>query len=192
MDIVIGNFDWMTLNSGLALLAMIFALVFGVAKPRPLKVLLFGLVVLFIPNTIYLATDLQYLPRQFARVDMFGQVLLVVQYVLLALIGIVTFLISVYQIQHFVISRTHRKHRILIFSGLALGNYLIAFGVVLGKIERTHSWYLFTNPLRVAEDVVTVLSSVWLMVAVVVAGSLINILYFSARKLVYRVTIANR
>ncbi len=61
-------------------------------------------------------------------------------------------------------------------------NFAIAFAVVLGKIERTHSWYVFTQPLRVVLDIVDVLTSPMLLGFVVGFGVFLNLIYFAFRK----------
>lgn len=61
-------------------------------------------------------------------------------------------------------------------------NFAIAFAVVLGKIERTHSWYVFTQPVRVVSDVVSILTNYWLIGFVVSFGVFLNLIYFGFRK----------
>ena len=50
--------------------------------------------------------------------------------------------------------------------------------VVLGGIARTNSWYIFTNPIRVLEDALDVLSSSEMLVLAGGIGILANIIYF--------------
>jgi uncharacterized membrane protein len=42
-------------------------------------------------------------------------------------------------------------------------NYLIAFGVVMGRMLRTNSWQVVTHPERVMDDVWTIVTNFELM-----------------------------
>lgn len=180
------NFEWIWFNVSLALVAVVLGLLFTKVSTWYLKLACFILWFLFVPNTVYLVTDLQYLPEQLAKVQTHARYLLIVQYGLVAAAGVATFLIAVYQLQHYLMHVQHRRHRLRIFMGIALLNYLIAFAVILGKIERTHSWYVFTDFSRVIDDMQRVLSSPFTVANVLLAGSIINLLYFSVRKLAVR------
>lgn len=183
MEIVYRNFEWIPFNVSLALVGFVLSLAFAKVQVWYLKFSLFIFWLLFVPNTIYLVTDLQYFPEQAVQIGHEVKVVLFLQYAAVAVIGILTFVYAMYQLQHFLMRLEHRKHRIAIFICVAVVNYLVAFAVILGKIERTHSWYVFTNLPRALDDMWSILSTPFMLTAVILAGSLINLLYFFSRKL---------
>ena len=55
---------------------------------------------------------------------------------------------------------------------------MVGFAVVLGGIERTNSWHVFTDPIRVANDILDMISSKEMLMLSVGVGLLANIIYF--------------
>lgn len=178
MDIFVSNFWWMIPNVALASLGFVFALLYLKTKSGVLRIPLFILWFLFLPNTIYLLTDLEHLFAQLPNVDLFGAVVLVIQYTILAALGILTYFAGMMPMEKF-----FKKSKMKSYGGVFLiFNFAIAFAVVLGKIERTHSWYVFTQPLRVVEDITNILMTPVLLVSVILFGILFNLIYFTFRK----------
>ena len=100
MSSAIGNINWTSLNILLACLGVLFGLLFVYTRNWWLKMPLFILWLLFVPNTIYLVTDLQHFPRQFyAATTWIEQTVLFIQYCLLFAFGIVTYLFGMYPLQ---------------------------------------------------------------------------------------------
>jgi uncharacterized membrane protein len=62
---------------------------------------------------------------------------------------------------------------------VAIFNTLIAFGVALGKVERTHSVYLFTQPGRVLSDIGSLLMRENAIITIIVFSLLCNVVFFS-------------
>jgi uncharacterized membrane protein len=178
MSAAIGNINWMSLNILLACLGVLFGLFFIYLKQWYLKIPLFFLWLLFVPNTIYLVTDLQHFPRQFyAASHIIEQVALFIQYTLIFAFGIVTYLFGMYPLQKlFPIFR--KRSNPLFMPVVAIFNTVISFGVALGKIERTHSIYLFTQPNRVIQDIGSLLMRENAIVTIIVFSIMCNIIFF--------------
>lgn len=175
----VGNIHWMSLNILLACLGVLFGLLFVYLKDWYLKIPLFVLWILFLPNTIYLITDLQHFPRQFyGDTSPLDKVALFIQYSLVFSFGIVTYLFGMYPLQKlFPIFR--KRQNPLFMPVVAIINTLIAFGVALGKIERTHSVYLFTQPTRVLSDIGSLLMRENAILTIIVFSLLCNVIFFS-------------
>ena len=176
MEIFFSNLKWMSENIGLALLGVLSCFLFLKTKKLFFKTIFFIFWLLFVPNTIYLFTDILYLPAQILKVSILYQVGLVIQYLILIILGFITYISSVYPIEVFFEKNKKDKKLTLVF--IFLFNFLIAFAVALGKIQRTHSWYIFNDPLRVFTDFYKSLSSFEIMFFVFIFGLVLNILYF--------------
>jgi len=79
----------MVFNLILASIGVGLGYVFLGTKQPLFKFIIFLLWILFLPNTIYLLTDLQHLPDQFYRIDNEYKITLMFQYVLLLSFGII-------------------------------------------------------------------------------------------------------
>ncbi len=179
MSAAIGNINWMSLNILLACLGVLFGLIFIYFKSWYLKIPMFILWLLFIPNTIYLVTDLQHFSRQFyAATTPLEEIALFIEYIFLFIFGLVTYLFGMYPLQKiFPIFR--RRQNPLFIPVVIIFNILISFGVALGKIERTHSLYIFTQPSRVFEDIMTLLARENAILVICLFALLCNVVFFS-------------
>ena len=176
MDVFFDNFWWMGINLGLALLGLIFAILFLHSKNHFFKLIYLILWVLFVPNTIYIITDIMHLSEQFPDVNVLFRILLVVQYLLFIGLGVAVYIASVYPIEVY-FSKKKRNQKTAVFF-IFLFNFLIAFAVAIGKIERTNSWYIITDPLSVLRDLYLIAAAYQTMFFVLVFGIILNILYF--------------
>ena len=169
----------MSLNILLACLGVLFGLIFIYFKSWYLKIPMFILWLLFIPNTIYLVTDLQHFSRQFyAATTPLEEIALFIEYIFLFIFGLVTYLFGMYPLQKiFPIFR--RRQNPLFIPVVIIFNILISFGVALGKIERTHSLYIFTQPSRVFDDIMTLLARENAILVICLFALLCNIVFFS-------------
>lgn len=177
MPVVTFNFTWMSLNLVLAFIPVLLVYVWKKNPPPVVSVILLAFWLLFVPNTIYLLTDLQYLPHQLSVSPPLEQFVIIIQYLILTLAGLFTYFYSLSPLVFFIkrlgISKKNSKYFIIIV------NFILAFGVVLGKVERTHSWYVFTQTSRVLKDISTVGLSLSLLVLVILIGVGINVIYFT-------------
>lgn len=177
MRFLTDNFFWMAFNSLLALVPVLLVVFLRLRLSRIVHLVFFFLWLIFLPNTIYLVTDLQHLPGQLFRSGMLEQALLILQFVTLAVVGVITYVYSLEPVT--TIFRKMRVKEINKEFMYFFINYLVAFGVILGKTQRTHSWYIFTEPVRVVQDITVVVSNSGLMLWVLVFGTIINVLFFT-------------
>ena len=181
MEILAYNLSWMLFNLILALVPVALTLILDQKLSGKIRLFVLFLWLLFLPNTIYLITDLQYLPRQLVRIDQEQIPVLVVMYAFIAVSGIITFLYSLKPFENFISNnKQFKRNKTTLY--MILG-FLVAFAVVLGKFQRTHSWYVFTEPLRVINDVYLTLTSPQLMILVFILGIVINLIVFVYFKL---------
>lgn len=177
MPIFAQNMSWMLFNTVLAFIPIILVVVLRYKLNFIVHLIIFFFWLLFLPNTIYLVTDLQHLPVQLLKSQsLIEQLLLLVQFSVLAALGVMTY---VYSLEPFgVIFKRMRFPEIKREVLYIILNYIVAFGVILGKVQRTHSWYIFTDPLRVYHDVMRTITNVELLTWVLVFGSIVNVLFF--------------
>lgn len=185
MDIFSFNVSWMTYNLYLAVLPVIFSW-FLFRMPNKLFTLIVGFLwLLYLPNTIYVFTDLHHLVEQWPLVDAMGKFILLIQYTLLEIIGLSCFLIAFYPIEK-ILEKYRLTPQQIVYSLIGM-NFLMGFALVIGKFERVNSWDAFLNPMFVITSTVQVLLS-YQMVGLIILFSLFsNFFYFlfreSARKL---------
>jgi len=172
MPTIIDNFQWMGWNVALAIIPIFFTYLIIKYSKQHIASLFIGLWILFFPNTIYLVTDIQYLPNQLSRTMVSADILLIFQYMVLVGLGLITYFLS--------LSPIIKKFKIngkIVF----VFNFVVSFAVALGKIQRTESWDIITNPIRVLNDVNRSLSSPQIILFVIGFGLLINLIFISGR-----------
>jgi len=172
MNLIFYNIEWMAFNLYLAILPVIFAWFILKTKHKTLKFIVGILWILYLPNTIYIITDLHHLIKQWEIVNVLEKLVLVMQYLLLEAIGLVCFFIAFQPFEKWI---TKSFYLIAI-------NFIMAFAMVLGKIERVNSWDVFTNPLNVAISAIHVLTSFETITLVILFGLFANFLYFLFRE----------
>lgn len=178
MNILLFNTRWMLWNIFLAATSIILGRFSLKTKPKILQALTLLIFLLFIPNTIYIATDLGHLFQQWGRVFSWYKILLVLQYVIVTPIGFITFIYSMK-----LLAKNLVRFNIKLRSNLVmiLMNFIVAFGVVIGRIQRANSWEVITNPLKIFQNFLATLISFNLIVYILMLGLFCNILYFAVR-----------
>ncbi len=179
MDIINFNLDWMVFNIILATIGAGLGYIFLYTRQPFLKFILFFFWILFLPNTIYLLTDLQHLREQFFRIENEYKFILVSQYVFLVFFGIVSFIVGLWPLERFILSFKTKERKQISFYSIILMNFLIGVGVVLGKELRTHSWYVFTDFGRVVADIRLFISTPIYVIFAFSFGILGNLIYFA-------------
>lgn len=179
MNFLVYNLSWMVFNVILALIPVLLTYILDFSINKYLRYLLIVVWFLYLPNSIYLITDLQYLPDQLIESGITEKLFLVIQYAVLIILGITSYMFSLKPFAKLIQkNKILRKNKEVLFVSL---NFLVAFAVILGKFQRTHSLFVFTDPIRVVDDVLKVFSSMQLMLFVLFFGIIINIIYIYLR-----------
>lgn len=181
MNILLVNTFWITGNILLGVIAVVLGWLALKVKSPMKKAILGFLWLLFIPNTIYMLTDIIHFQNQFLHVEGLHKIILVLQYGTVVLAGFVTFFLGLYPFEK-ILTKLYRKNVSLVWPLLFIANFIIAFGLVIGRIQRTNSWEVFTNFPKVIQDVMNVLVSTELMILVIFFGILNNLIYFLLRR----------
>ena len=182
MDVFLVNFNFIWINSFLALVAVMFGWLMLQSLPKLVRIFCGFCWLLFLPNTIYILTDVSHLLEDWPKVNNLFRLILVLQYTLFSIIGIITFAISVYCFQKLLegksADRKEKGIKITTIAAICILNFIVGFGVILGGIRRTNSWYVFTNPSMVLEDILNLIYSQELLILSLGVGILANLIYF--------------
>ena len=184
MNIFVYNTLWMTFNVFLALIPIVAGVIVLENKNVILKIIFFFILLIFIPNTLYIITDLLHVPKQIYKLDNLQKVILLIQYLLLGILGLLCFVLSV-NIFEKIIAKV-KFHKSTINFLIIILNFAIGFGMVLGRILRVNSWDVFINTEKIIRDSFYVLSSSELIIMAFSFGFLGNIIYFLFRKKIMR------
>jgi len=137
---------------------------------------------IFLPNTIYILTDITHLFEDWSKVDNLFRLILIVQYGLFSIVGIITFTLAVYFFQKLLQGKSagwrNKRIKATTFIAIIVLNFIVGFAVVLGGIARTNSWHIFTNPSRVLEDSFDLIYSQELLMLSLGVGIFANLTYF--------------
>lgn len=179
MPVIDYNDTWMLYNTFLALIAVVLGYITLQIPNKFLKIITGLLWLIFLPNTIYIFTDLEHLIRQWEYIHPAFRSLLVIQYVIYEIAGVITFILAFIPFERLVKSMTffkkNKTRAYIIF------NFIIAFGLVLGRVERINSWEIFTNPQSVMMSAIDVISSIDLLGLTILFGLVCNFIYFLLR-----------
>lgn len=177
MEIFLYNFNFILFNSFLAIIPVVFGWLMLRPYSKFVRILSGFIWFIFLPNTIYILTDVSHLFDDWSKADNLFRLILIIQYSLFSAFGIVTFVVSVYFFQK-LLDGPRKKIKHSTFISICVLNFLVGFAVVLGGIERTNSWYVFTDPFRVIADIVDVFSSIEMLILAGGIGILANVIYF--------------
>lgn len=189
MELLIYNLTWMLYNFFLAIVSVIFGWLMLKFENIIARLLCAVVWILFIPNSIYIITDMIHLPKQFVDVSGIAGFFLVAEYAILAVGGVIMYIYSIYPFEMELLE-TNWKHkkRYIVLSIFSL-NFLISLGVIMGRVMRTNSWYALSEPLRVIQDAFSVLTSLELMMYVLIFTFICNTLYFTFKDLFFHSTL---
>ena len=181
MDIFLYNFDFIWFNSFLALISVLLGWLMHKTSSKYLRVFYIFSWLIFLPNTLYILTDITHLFEVWAKLESLFKLLLIIQYALFSILGILTFIYSIYLFQELLEGKSRskkKKRKITTFISILIINFMVGFAMMLGGIQRTNSWDVVTNPGKVINDVFTVLSSREMMILSLGFGIIANIIYF--------------
>lgn len=175
MSLIQYNFSWMSFNMFLAVLPIMLGWVFFKINNKILKVI-FGISwLIFLPNTVYIFSDLVNFIKQWSQVGLPEKLVFIFQYGVYLPIGLITFILSMYPIE-----------KILATRYLIILNFIIGFGITLGRVERINSWEVLTAPMKVIKACFDIILSPELLLLTILFGLFSNFLYFLFRKSVIR------
>lgn len=177
MRIILSNISWMSFNILLALVAVLFGWLIKRTRWTLLQIVYSIVWIIFLPNTLYLLTDIVHFFQNMQRVEGMSKIIVVFQYLLLLLLGIITYFAAVYPAERVAVEKMKWNHVLFIL----LINGLVSFGIVLGRVERTNSWYIVTNPARILHDSMQLLTSLNLVFLILFFTLLSTLLYLSFR-----------
>src|SRR5689334_6555830 len=140
MMILLNNVSWMGWNVFLAMIPLIFGWLVLVVRQKVLKVVFALIWFLFLPNTLYLITDLPHVIWQWHQMHIAGQIALALQYLILVLIGLLTFFLALYPVEKTLLRSPWLKNKSLVPLFIIMTNFFIGIGIVLGRVMRINSW----------------------------------------------------
>lgn len=123
METAIDNLSWILVNVSLALIAVGLGMVFLKARQKWLKYLSWVLWFLFLPNTIYLLTDIQYLPNQFLESSGLSRVVLLLEFGFLMSVGFWSYLMAIKPLDKVLMKKKLPNQR----SGGSVGELIYCF-----------------------------------------------------------------
>ncbi len=186
MYLILFNFRWMAFNIFLAFIAVVLGWLFLKVKNKVLKII-YGIVwLLFLPNTLYLYTDIINIFGQWGRVGIFERIVFVFQYGILEMIGLVSFVPALYPAEKLLFNLFDAKRNQLVKVFVISLNFVVGFGIVLGRVERANSWELFTMPVSVFQASINILKTPDLLILVLLFGAVANLSYFLLRDTVVK------
>jgi uncharacterized membrane protein len=182
MSVLLDNMNMMGLNSFLALIPILCGWLMLKTRQPALRFAFALLWFCFLPNTLYILTDLRHLPEQWNAMALPGKLGLAVQYSLFELIGVSSFLLALYLLEKTLLLSRWRENKVLLPVLLISINFFIGFGIVLGRVHRLNSWDIFMNAPGVIHASFIVMSSLKLLLFVALFGVAANAVYFVCRK----------
>src|SRR5437660_11672963 len=99
MNQILYNISWMGFNVFLALIPIVFGWLTLKTRQRFLSAVFVLIWLFFLPNTLYLFTDLRHIVEDWSGVGSFGKIGLVVQYAIYEIIGVSSFILALYTIE---------------------------------------------------------------------------------------------
>jgi len=190
MPILIYNLHWMTFNIFLAVLAVLFGLLFLKTNNKAVRVITGVLWLVFLPNTIYLFTDLMHIIYQLPKVEGFEKGLLIVEHGVLQVIGFVTFILAFRPFERMLLwAKLHKQQQTI---AIIVFNFIIAYGIVLGRVERINSWEVFTQIGSVLNSMANVLTKPELLALTILFGLFCNFFYFLFRDPIFNAAVRLR
>lgn len=170
--IIYENFSWMTYNLLLAVIPVLLGWLVYNVKTKIIKVFLFFAWLIFVPNTIYIFTDVLHLAKVINRFNLLADIIIVIQYTLFLIAGYLTFVYSVYPID-----KVFKSPKIIIIL-----NFIIGFGMVLGRVYRLNSWDFILALGKLLKAITDAASSYEMITLSVLFGLAANLIYFLSKK----------
>ena len=177
MHIIIYNISWMGFNIFLALVAVLFGWLLKQTTWKFLQ-MMYGFVwILFLPNTLYLLTDIIHFFENLDKVKGIYRIIFILQYLILLLLGVITYFAAVYPVEKAFIKGT--KWMKLMF--ILIINLLVGFGMTLGRVERVNSWDIVLDIPSVIHTGTHMLTSTNALLLILLFTIIGTVIYLSLR-----------
>lgn len=182
--------SWMVWNIFLALTPCFFGWLMIRQRSKYLANIWFLFWLFLMPNTVYILSDIKHLHHNlntfqqlYQRIFYFGL------YTLFLPIGVITYLQSMRFLHIFLHQKKIvQKTQYHIMSFL---NILFAFGVTLGRFQRSNSWEIITNPLLVVQDSIAVILRTKSLLYFILFALLIHLIFILFEKYIFIKTQTN-
>ncbi len=141
-------------NVLLAIVPICLAKLIQKAKARTVETILLAVWILFLPNTLYMVTDVIHaFSYRFNSMTRPFWIMGIGLYACVIALAIFTFVLSIRPVlekyQPFLSGlRTYEKTFLL-----SVFSLLVGFAIAMGRFQRTNSWYIVTQPSRVVADI---------------------------------------
>src|SRR5260221_243083 len=109
MPILTYNASWMIYNCFLAFVTLFFGYFLLKVQSPILKAICGFLWLLFLPNTIYIFTDLEHLIFQWDNLPFSLQPILLAEYILLEIFGLTIFILGLFPLERLLVGRIFKK-----------------------------------------------------------------------------------
>lgn len=182
------NLSWMSFNLSLAVIPVFLGWFMLDAKKKWTKIVLGFFWLIFLPNSIYLFSDIIHFFQQWDTATIFWKGVLVVEYTILILAGLLTYIYSMYPFEKMIATAKKLRKKTIITILLIDLNFLIGFGIVLGRIQRINSWDIITNFTSVVHATLDIFSSLEQVTFIILLGLFANFLYFLASQPIIKYT----
>ncbi len=182
MGIILFVISWMLFNCFLAAIAVVSGWLMLLSRSRKIMYIFLLIWLLFIPNTVYLLTDVAHLFEDWNTVAFYFKPILILLYAALIIVSIISFIAAIYPFELLLkLSKNVKKNY---FAVLVLLNFGIGFAIVLGRVKRVSSWEVITNIPKVSHDIFNVLATSELLLLAIGLGVIVNGIYFCTKNLV--------
>lgn len=178
----------MSFNVILALIPIVFGILMYRNKNIIAKVG-FGLIwFFFLPNTVYLLTDIINFIGDYKKISGIYLFLDFAMYLILIPIGIVTFILALDPFERMLFGKKSKEKIRDNLPIIYILNFLVGFGIVLGRVHRLNSWDIFINIQDVIFYSLKTFTSLKLMILVFGFAILSQFVYMKFRKSVPKIT----
>ncbi len=186
MHVLISNFLWMSFNVFLALIAVLFGWLMKATTWKLLRIIYGAAWIIFLPNTLYLLTDIIHLFERIERVKGIFRVIFIFQYLLLLLLGVITYFAAVYPAEQVFIKSLKWNRTVF----MIIISVLVGFGMTLGRVERINSWNVLSNIPNVIHASAQVFTSKNLLLLMLLFTGMSIFIYISLRTVVLKTGVA--
>lgn len=167
-------------NMLLALLPYVFSRCFIIAKKLWLKIPLFLIWILFLPNTFYMITDLIHVPEKMEWIGE-GWVLVhtkdILHWLLLLIIGFGCIMAFILGLESIYIMVMPLSPKWLCHLGAASSSTLCGFGIYMGRFLRLNSWDIM-HPFALIAKVFISLDGFAVLFTLMMSAAILIMFYF--------------